>query len=82
MIVAELIAELSKLDQSAVVCTKYDNTDPFEIDNRGRVVDGLNWGKYGTFATLTDGRVVDLEDGGIDDLDWNPEANFAVVLLG
>jgi hypothetical protein len=78
MTVQELIEKLSKMDQSAVVCARYDNTDPFQVDNRARVIDGLDWSFFGSFETLTEAGIFELESP----ISPNSNKDFQVVILG
>ncbi len=80
MTVAELIEELRKLpDQSAVVVTRYDNADPFEVDNRVRVVGGMSWGRRASVeGVYTNTDICELRE-----IDAPHDANdFAAIIIG
>jgi len=79
MTVSELIAELGQLDQSAVVCARFDASDPFEVDNRARVIGGLNWSLAASFDSLTDAGIFGLEE--VTD-EHDADTHFRVVLIG
>lgn len=78
MTVAELIAELSKLDQTAVVCTRQDDADPAETDNRVRIIGGWSADRRAGFVDEPESDLAELRPL---DAPEDPE-DFAVVLIG